>query len=354
MQVHLPEYRHTRGVHCVTTALRNAVLHYTGRLMSEAMVFGLGAGLNFSYIRDRSSDFLMVLGRGTAVESIFCDGLGIHLQSMWTKSPSVSWEFVREMIDRDRLVMVDCDMFHLSYMVNSLGLSMDLHFGGHKALVTGYDLEARTAFLSDYNWSEKQVVPLPELARARGSTDCLSAPDNTAMVFDFPETLVPLRTAIQLGLERMVGQMRGPNHLTGLRALERFRRQVTKWRDTLPEPAAIRNTRMTAFMAEKAGTGGGNFRRLYARFLREAAEVMRDDRLTAASRVYARLSGCWRRLAALMETASRDMTRGLYDPAEGGARLVTEIWDLENRGVDAVSAYLTQGGARAGAGPARR
>lgn len=334
------QYRHIRGVHCVTTALRNVVHHHTGTLLTEAMVFGIGAGLNFSYIRDPQSRLCLVLGRGSYVETTFCEALGIELQPVLTDSRQLSWEYIVDHLDRNEIVMVDSDMFALPYVVKAFELPTGVHFGGHKLILVGHDSERGTARVADYAWSELQELPLDVLAFALGNQNCLSAPNNTTMVFDFPEQLLPLDAAIVLGLERMVGQMRSSNTYVGLIALDRFCRQAPKWRALLSEQETILNARLAAFMMEKAGTGGGNYRRLYGNFLTEAAAVCGDDGLAAIAPTYAELGRKWRQMASLLEAASQDLSCGFYDPKERGDALLEEIQTLEHHGVTSLEQHL--------------
>ena len=112
-------YKHLLGTHCVTAALRNLVHYYTGEVMSEAMIFGLGSGLNFTYIRRPGSNFFLTMGRGTEIETLFADLVNIDLDCVLFRERGPAWQFVQELISEQHPVMVDTDMFHLPYMIQS-------------------------------------------------------------------------------------------------------------------------------------------------------------------------------------------------------------------------------------------
>src|SRR5262245_37266693 len=112
----LASYRHHRGVHCSSAALRNVFVHHTGQPISEAMCFGLGAGMGFTYYKAPGSSFLLTMGRGSYIESHFCNVLNVHLRSHHADDADAGWDYLRACVDAGELAMLDADMFHLPYM----------------------------------------------------------------------------------------------------------------------------------------------------------------------------------------------------------------------------------------------
>jgi hypothetical protein len=337
----LSSYRHVRGVHCASAALRNVCHHYTGQSWTEALCFGLGAGLNFTYVREPGCPFFLIMGRGSYIESHFCDAVGIHLDAVHSEDSEVAWDHLRRLIDDDVLPMIDADMFHLPYMVQSLDLMGGVHFGGHKVLVTGYDLETATASLSDYAWQEPRTVSLANLESARDSRDCPARPRNGCFRFHFPERLPPMADAILVSLRTLVNQMQYPfKPFNGLPAVTRFCRQVGSWGRIFEGEELALNTSLAAFMLEKAGTGGGCFRNLYSRFLRQAGEVLEAPELLRAAETYRLLAVAWREVAALLGAAAEDPRRGMYAPGGAPQRLLARVADLERSGIEAIETFL--------------
>lgn len=339
----LTGYRHHLGVHCASAALRNIHYHYTGTRWSEAMCFGLASGLNFTYVREFGASFYLIMGRGSSMESHFCDALGIRLEVRHSDDAELAWQHLRGQLEQGVLTMIDADMFELPYMVQRLNLLDGVHFGGHKAIVTGYDDEAATVQLADYAWHAGCVVTVDQLKAARDSRRCPSRPRNASFRFHYPDRLPPTRVALLTALTTMVNQMRYPFlHFNGLPAVARFCRQVPKWHLTMAPDELRLNCSLASFMLEKAGTGGGAFRNLYGRFLGEAGTLLEAPALAEASDIYLTLARQWREAAALLEQASADPASGMYAPANGGQALMADIADNEERGVELVAAYLGQ------------
>lgn len=337
----LNEYHHLRGVHCASAALRNVCHHYTGLRYTESLCFGLGSGLNFTYVREPGAPFFLVMGRGSYMESHFCDALGIYLEVAHSEDADLAWDHLRGLVEEGALAMIDADMFHLPYMVQSLDLMGGVHFGGHKVLVTGLDSARQEVELSDYAWAKPQLVSSEQLKLARDSRDCPARPRNGCFRFHFPEQLPPLGEAIQVALGTLVNQMRHPfKPYNGLPAIERFCRQVPRWQRAFAGDELILNLSLTAFMMEKAGTGGGSFRNLYSRFLREAAEILKAPELERTANLYHRLAGAWREVAALLDEAAADPRRGILAPGGKPQLLLEEICTLETAGITAIEEFL--------------
>jgi hypothetical protein len=336
----LPGFRHALGVHCASAALRNVVLFHTGMKWSEALCFGLSSGLNFTYVREPGSPVFLVMGRGSYMESHFCDALEIRLVATYSDEPDVAWAHLRGVIDAGELALLDTDMFHLPYMVEALGLPEGIHFGGHKVLAMGYDPVEGTVEVADYAWSSRKRLSIEQLALARDSRQCPARPRNACFRFRFPDRLPMMADAIQVALQTFASQMTHPfKPFNGLPAIDRFCRQVPRWKQTLPEQELLENTALAAFMLEKAGTGGGGFRNLYSRFLREAGDITGSQALAAAAACYRQLADHWREVAALLDRASTSPGEGMF-AGSAPIRLLREVAELEHRGVALIQAHL--------------
>ena len=335
-------YRHHRGVHCASAAMRNVYTHYTGEPLTEALCFGLGAGLGFTYIRDPESGLFLVGGRGSYLESHFCNALGIRLKVYHSEDPDLAWTHARWLVDQDHLVMMDVDMFHLPYMVQFLELNQRFHFGGHKVLLTGYDPETETAYLGDYAWGDPQPVSAEDLKRARSSDDCTYPPRNVAFTFVFPQRLPSLRAAARSGMQSVVWQMRAPymDRFGGLASVSRFCRQAARWGRLFAGQELQLLTSLAWLMIEKAGTGGGNFRILYGRFLSEAAPLLDAPALLPVAEHYRRLGARWREAAALLHQSIEEPAGGMYAPSRAPQLLLDEIDAMEQAGIAQLEEFL--------------
>jgi hypothetical protein len=278
----VPGYRHLPGHHCGSTALRN-LLGFHGVEISEEMAFGLGAGACFYYIvHDEHSPSRFTNGRAARLEET-----EVPLRLRTESDPDESWEMAREDVDAGRPVLLLTDLYYLDHYGRSA------HFPGHAVVLAGYDDEL--AWLSDTAFEDLQTTSLQSLKDARHSQQPIFPLDGHAV--DLPEGTELSRDDLLAhaprAIERAARQMLEPplGEYEGLPALRRFAAEVGNW----PEAAEDWQwcARFLYQVIERRGTGGGNFRKMYARFLREAgyeesalaAEAAQDwSRLAVAAR----------------------------------------------------------------------
>jgi Butirosin biosynthesis protein H, N-terminal/Domain of unknown function (DUF4872) len=289
-RVMVPGYRHVPGNHCGSTALRN-LLGFHGVEISEEMAFGLGAGACFYYIvLDEHSPSRFTNGRAARLEENFLELTGARLRLRTDPDPDASWEMAKEAVDDGRPVLILTDLYYLDHYGRSA------HFPGHAVVLAGYDEEL--AWVSDTAFEDLQTTSLEGLREARHAQQpifpleghAIDVPEGTEI--DRDELLAQAPKAI----ERAAGQMLEPplGEYEGLPALRRFAAEVGDW----PEAAEDWQwcARFLYQVIERRGTGGGNFRKMYARFLAEAGYE--------ESAIAAEAAEDWSRLAIAARTAS--------------------------------------------------
>jgi len=336
---------HRPGVHCGSTSLRD-VFEFHGHKFSEDIVFGLNCGLGFVYwSMKRAVPPIFVGGLGsTGIEDI-CRILGIKWEKKTTTSAKKAWQSVKKLIDNDVPVMLQVDMFYLDYWRGKTG-----HFGGHAIVLAGYDEERGEAYVTDVHnekIEEKRredglfATSLESLAEARSSTFKPFPPRNAWVTFAFPKELVPLEKAIKTAIETNAERfLNPPIKNLGIKGMKHFAKQVIKWPDlirgTVYDPiqfkAQIPMLKLNLFLAyafiEEAGTGGGLFRRIYSRFLREAGQVLNAKILEEASDLMMKSADIWTEIANILLTASeaqQDKVRDILAKAQPKIMECTEI-----------------------------
>ena len=284
----VPGYRHVPGNHCGSTALRN-LLAFHGLELSEEMAFGLGAGACFYYVViEGQSPSRFTNGRVSRLEEQFVELTEAPLELRTFDDPDASWEGAKGVVDTGRPVILLSDLYHLDHYGKSA------HFPGHAVVLAGYDDEV--AFLSDTAFEELQTTRLENLATARHESLPIFPLDGH--MFSLPEgaELSDLREAAPRAIARGARQMLEPSmgEWEGLPALRRFVEEVGAW------PEATEDWRWCARfnyqVIERRGTGGGNFRAMYSRFLEEAGYPEASLAATASQR--------WTALADALREAS--------------------------------------------------
>lgn len=264
-RVDVPGYRHTPGNHCGSTALRN-LLAFHGTEVSEEMVLGLGAGACFYYLAlEGSSPSRFANGRAARLEENFLELTGTPLRLRTEPDPRAAWALARETVDAGRPALLLTDLFHLDHYGDSA------RFPGHAVVLAGYDEEF--AYLSDTGFEELQTTRLENLAKARHGNHAAFPLEGHAV--DLPEgaEIGDLKAAIPAAVAFAVREMSEPafGELQGLPALRRLAAEIADW------PGATEDwqwcARFLFQVIERRGTGGGNFRLMYSRFLEEAGYV---------------------------------------------------------------------------------
>jgi len=260
----VPDYTHTPGHHCGSTALRN-LLAYHGVEISEEMAFGLGAGACFYYVTiEDASPTRWFNGRTARLEENFDELTGGALElRTFAPGDEDAWVAARAEVDGGNPVLLLTDLYYLDHYGNSA------HFPGHAVVLAGYDDEH--AHLSDTGFEQLQTTRLENLDRARHS-EHPAYPLAGHMFTVSGEQLDPrrLREAIPAAIERAARAMVEPEipGFSGLDAVRRLAAEAGSW----PEAAEDWQwcARFGYQVIERRGTGGGAFRAMYSRFLGEA------------------------------------------------------------------------------------
>jgi len=327
----LAEFVHRPGVHCGSTALADA-LQVRGLGLSEAMAFGLGAGLGFYYLRSPAlSPTFWIQGRHWPLEETACEVLGAPLRVCTSDDAVEAWAGVREALERGLAPILSTDLRFLPYWKTSTP------FTGHRVVLAGYDEGRDVAWLGDTDRPELQGVPLADLERARASRgQPLGYTGRLWMEVDAPPRMPVWKDAVADALRRQARHMLlAQDGHSGISALERFSEELPTWPDAARDDSDRSWCFRFAYQSiEKRGTGGGNFRLLYARFLEEAGryhpavERFRlDSRMREIASSWTRLAKSFkdlsegngedvpREVAALARDIARDERRLLEDIA---------------------------------------
>ena len=312
----LAGYRHRPGNHCGSTALRN-LLAYDGIEISEEMALGLGAGVSFYYLHlDGQSPSRFTNGRAGRLEEQFLELTGAAIDLRTFDSPEDSWEAARAAVDDGRPALLLTDLFYLDHYGNSA------HFPGHAVVLAGYDSEV--AYLSDTGFEELQTTALSNLARARHGRHPVFPLDGQMLFVPEPDALADPRAAAPAAIARNARQLLEPpmGEFEGLPALRRFAAEIGDW------PAEVQDWQWSARFCyqviERRGTGGGNFRLMYSRFLAEAG---RDE-----AELCARTAAAWTELAAALLAASESERADpaawsrIAEQADAIASLEEQLW----------------------------
>jgi hypothetical protein len=277
-------YRNVPGQHCGSTAMRNLLAHYCGLDLSEEAVFGLGSWVDLLYVRSANvTPSVLVLGRSVTMETDVTAALAVDYREQPDLDDEHAWSAVRAEVAAGRPTMLSGDALYLTYR------DFKVHFPAHRFVLLGFDDEAGEAWIADRIDAESQLCPLDALRRSRNPPDFISTfnlwgrfhdahvgrslPDAFAYALGRSAKRMLGQDGSQAAVLSMLGRGRPVTATSGLNAIRELA-------GDLPDLCARADGRAIATYAancmESYGTGGGNFRRLFAGFLREARGHLPD------------------------------------------------------------------------------
>jgi len=289
--------------HCVTGSMRHVYV-YNDHDVSEEMLLGIGSGVGMIYWHMKGAPPL--LGGRANFERPGEEGLekttgrrtGVMVESYTTSSARRAERTLLEMLDAGQPVMIQCDMGFLPYF--DFGDS-EYHFGGHVVVVCGYDAETHQVLIADRDGV--YPVSMEDLDKARGSTYKPFPPKHKWYTFDFSNKRQPTADQVRQAIaEQTKGMLEPPISNIGVKGIRKAAERALKWPSQMDEDE-LRFTlfNMFIFIDASGGSGGGIFRYMFSRFLREAAEIMGDVRLNESADEFQHIGDRWQEVAVIFK-----------------------------------------------------
>jgi hypothetical protein len=314
----LTGFRHFPTHHCVTGSVRHVYVHNEFDL-SEDLLLGIGSGVSFSYWRFKGQIPFMGgrgnVGRPSEEGLVKTAGRRTGVVAEWhtTTSPRKAERVLLEMLDSGQPVMIQCDMGFLPYF--DFG-DIDYHFGWHDICVCGYDAGTRSVLVADRD-EELHPVSLEDLARARGSTYKPFPPKNKWYTFDFVGKREPSACDVRQAIaDQARAMLQPPIRNIGVKGIRKAANMIPKWPQVL-NPEELQQALFNAylFISPQGGSGGGLFRLMFSRFLREAAGITSEPLLADAADRFLEIGDHWERLGEHFRELSEvaDPTAGLQN-----------------------------------------
>ncbi len=321
------------GYHCQTNSLAKIYNFYNCPL-SEDMLLGLGAGMGYIYWKMKIGDGHMVFIGGRANNKNFFADIGkrtgVEIRKRSTTSRKRAEKALLDQMNKKEPLMVFGDMGFLPWF----DFPEDYHFGGHTFVICGYDggdvflasdMDPAAAGLKKGFYHE---ISSDQLATARGSKFKPFPPKNTYLEFDFSGFRPLTEDDIYSSIEQTVKDMLYPPiRNLGVKGISKTAQMLPKWPKMFDDHDLRMNLFSIYIFIEIGGTGGGCFRKMYSRFLKEANGITGNDRLVEASK---KLEGSGRKfseIALLFKKAEKD--GDLKERIERSCEILREIADAE-------------------------
>jgi hypothetical protein len=238
-----------------------------------------------------------------------------------TSAAKAETELLRSLREK-RPVMLGGDMGMLPWFE----LPVDYHFGGHTFVACGYDGKD-TVLCSDIDQTASGIkkgffapISLQQLRNARNSPFKPFPPKNLWLDFDFTGFRKPGAKDILASINQMIdAELRPPIKNFGVSGMRHTANELLKW----PEQFSERDLRMQLFnlyvFIEIGGTGGGCFRPMYSRFMKEGADVTGNRALLKSAADFERIGREFSEIGLMFKNAAtmQDLTGRVHAASDG-------------------------------------
>lgn len=287
----LKDFTCSGGKHCQTTAMK-AVLDYSGIHLSEDMLLGLGGGIGFIYWYMKLMPAPFVGGRNAKPEEFtvnICKRIGAQASLLQTASKNKGYEELKNILRAGNPAYIFVDMVYFPY----LALPENAHFGAHTIAVFGIDETADTVYIADRG-KKPVTATIEELEQARNSKFPPFPPKNKLLKIHYPITTTPFEKGIVEGIKESCETMlHPPIKNIGLAGMQKWAKLVTGWPQQFKGMNMLGCLFNTFVYIEVGGTGGSAFRPMYARFLKEAANILNKPALLEAAELFEASGKLW-------------------------------------------------------------
>jgi len=298
----IPGFKFYKTHHCITGSILH-VFRFHDCPISEEMLLGLGSGVGFVYWYQKGSlPFLggrANVGRGgeDSLEVTAARRCSVGAKKYVTSSHLKAEKILLEHLNSGEPLVIQVDMGYLPYF----GMVGQFHFGYHMVVAAGFDSGSNKVTLSDRD-GIPHLVALSTVSDARSSTFQPFPPHNTWLEYDFSAFHQPKKEDILLSIQECArGMLQPPIKNLGVQGILTAGQRILTWPDKMDDheiAAACGNIAM--YIRAEAGTGGGLFRWMYARFLEEAAALTKIPAMRTLSADMHTSGSQWEQLADII------------------------------------------------------
>lgn len=287
------DFKHNMAAHCENGVISN-LFQYYGAELSEAMVFGIGSGIYFSYLPFIKMADAPVISFRPLPGLIFkraAKAMGFKMKSQRYKSPIKAMEALDANLEKGIPTGMVVGVYHLPYFPPQYRF----HFNAHNIVCIGK--ENGKYLISDPIMEQIETLTYDELVKVRYAKGIASPKGKLYYVDKVPENY-NIENAIKKGIKRTVLEMvKLPGPIIGVTGMQYLSKRLKNWPKKYGEKKAARYLGQIVRMQEEIGTGGAGFRFLFAAFLQEASEKLNNSELNEIALEMTKIGDKWREFA---------------------------------------------------------
>jgi hypothetical protein len=289
------DFEHRQSGHCESGVTSN-LLNYHGFKISEPMVFGIGAGLFFSYLPFLKMQHAPVTSFRVWPGMVFKRAtreLGVKTRIHTFKNEDESMNVLKRTLDKGLPAGLQVGTYHLPFFPPEYRM----HYNMHNMVAYGY--EEDNFFISDTVIEQRVEINYEDLKRVRFARGAFAPKGRLYYPYEVPKN-IDIRPAVLSGIRKTAYYMVGvPFPLIGVKGIRYLSRQMRSWEKRYGPEKASYYLGQVLRMEEEVGTAGAGFRFIYGAFLSEAAEVLNRPELRGISVEMGENANKWREFSYL-------------------------------------------------------
>jgi len=323
------KFKHIQSAHC-ENGVATSLLRYHGlEFMTEPLAFGMGSGIFYLHIPYLSINNGPAITYRTMPGWIFsrtCKSLGVKVHREKFRNEQTAQAFLDQKVKEGAPVGCQVGVFNLPYFPPEYRF----HFNAHNLIV--YGKENGNYLISDPVMETVTSLSEEDMLKVRFAKGPLAPkghiyfPEKVGLVTD-----EIIKKGIIKGIKRSSRDMLYiPGNIGGVTGIKYTAKQIRKWRDKLGPRKAGLYLGQIVRMQEEIGTGGGGFRFLFAAFLEQAHQYVKQDQLIQISEEFTKAGDLWRASAVNMGRIYKGRLNEQKD-FEESADLLMQISEIEKQ-----------------------
>ncbi len=327
-------FEHKMAAHCETGTM-TALLNHKGLEITEPMVFGIAGGIFFGYIKDPNLPFPMFIVRSKPgdIRKKIAKRLGIEFYNRSFKSSEEAEKTLDDAIRRGIPAAVQVDFFFMDYMPEW----QHVHINAHYVIIIG--MNGTKYIVSDSYYKKNAELDRQKMLKARFAGGKMAPKGFMFYPTHIPEN-IDYEKAIITGIRKAAFNMtRLPVPFLGVKGIRKFASKVVEWPKLARDIEDLSHQVMKInILLEDQGTGGAGFRYMYATFLQQASEIVKDSRLKEMSKEMMLIGDHWRNISYFAAKIGKNQDLGpdrmkelsgmIYERADEEQKFFTELYKL--------------------------
>jgi hypothetical protein len=317
-------FEHSMAAHCENGVTSN-LIKFQGIKLSEAMIFGIGSGIFFSYLPFIKLNGIPVISFRPLPGTIFkrtAKRLGFKVTAKKFKNKDKGMSELDNLLEKGIPVGMVVGVFHLDYFPPAYRF----HFNAHNIVV--YGKENNEYLISDPVMINPEKLNYERLKKVRYAKGTYS-PGGKMYYISEKTAEHDVKKAVIKGIKHTCSDMLTiPIPLFGVKGIKYFSKKVKNWEKNLGTKKAALYMAQAVRMQEEIGTGGAGFRFLYAAFLQEISIIFNNSKLAELSKLMTETGDKWREFAILAGRVSKKRSE-MEEPYLKASEILLEIFEME-------------------------